>query len=312
MQVDRALILAAGAGTRMGEIGKTLPKVLWPVFEKSLLELEVLSARSLGAKEIYINVHHYKEQLLEHLSSSEIFKDVTVLVEDDRLDIGGAVHNLCSKAGYKGRLLILNADQFIFMSEEQWALALQDRSDVLLFCHEVNSSDLYNGLVLDGGMLERVAPNSEFERNESILTYTGMSLVNLDKLEFSQGESRFFDSVANPSKLRVKCANIKNCAYWDFGTVSRYWESSFEVLSCLAQNKPDPFVLFLRDSGALHPEYAGQNNYRAQGENAINLSKYDIGPSRAKIVLPSAEPPSPKALKKSSATIVKGGVWEEV
>ena len=44
MIVENALILAAGAGTRMGEIGKVLPKVLWPVFECSLLELEVLYA----------------------------------------------------------------------------------------------------------------------------------------------------------------------------------------------------------------------------------------------------------------------------
>ena len=41
MQLDFAYILAAGKGTRMGEIGKVVPKPLWPIYEKSLLELQV-------------------------------------------------------------------------------------------------------------------------------------------------------------------------------------------------------------------------------------------------------------------------------
>ena len=45
MQVDYVLVLAAGKGTRMGEIGKKIPKVIWPIFNKSILELEVLHAK---------------------------------------------------------------------------------------------------------------------------------------------------------------------------------------------------------------------------------------------------------------------------
>ena len=55
MKIDYCLILAAGFGSRMGEIGKILPKVLWHIFEKSLLELEIEYARSLGIKKIFIN-----------------------------------------------------------------------------------------------------------------------------------------------------------------------------------------------------------------------------------------------------------------
>ena len=47
MKVNKALILSAGFGTRMGEIGKTLPKILWPIFDKSLLELQVLYLKEM-------------------------------------------------------------------------------------------------------------------------------------------------------------------------------------------------------------------------------------------------------------------------
>ena len=81
MIVENALILAAGAGTRMGEIGKVLPKVLWPVFECSLLELEVLYAQSLGVKNIFINSHYYTKEILEHVKENPTFKNVTILLE---------------------------------------------------------------------------------------------------------------------------------------------------------------------------------------------------------------------------------------
>ena len=79
MKVDNVLILAAGAGTRMGEIGKKLPKVLWPVFEKSILELEVLYAEELGAQNIYINTYNYKEKLISFYKDSEILQRATLI-----------------------------------------------------------------------------------------------------------------------------------------------------------------------------------------------------------------------------------------
>ena len=95
MQIDYCLILAAGFGTRMGSIGQKLPKVLWPVFEKSLLELQVAYARSLGAKRVFINLHHMGEEIERFCQDRAAFEDVTYLWErPEILDIGGAVHNL--------------------------------------------------------------------------------------------------------------------------------------------------------------------------------------------------------------------------
>ena len=56
MKIDYALLLAAGYGTRMGIIGKELPKVLWPVYEKTLLELQVDYLKELGVKNIFLNI----------------------------------------------------------------------------------------------------------------------------------------------------------------------------------------------------------------------------------------------------------------
>ena len=91
MQIDYCLILSAGFGTRMGEIGKSLPKVLWPVFEKSLLELQVEYVKTLGIPKIFINLHHQKELILESVRNKAVFDEVIFLTEEEILDIGGGI-----------------------------------------------------------------------------------------------------------------------------------------------------------------------------------------------------------------------------
>ena len=72
MLPERVLILAAGLGTRMGPLGEVLPKVLWPVFEKTLLELQIHFARELGAKSIYVNTFHQGAKIEKFLRLSLI------------------------------------------------------------------------------------------------------------------------------------------------------------------------------------------------------------------------------------------------
>ena len=112
MPIDHALILAAGFGTRMGEIGKILPKVVWPLFEQSILEVQLRYAKKIGCKNIFINLHHQSDQIYRLYSKHPLFKDVNWLFEEPILDIGGAIHNLARQntVGYKGNLLVLNSD----------------------------------------------------------------------------------------------------------------------------------------------------------------------------------------------------------
>lgn len=152
MPIDFAYILAAGKGTRMGEIGKNLPKPLWPIFEKSLLELQVLWCISLGIKKIYINAHFLADQIEKEARQLSIKYPVElkVLREEPLLDSGGCIHNLAQQKeiNYKGRLLLINADQFYFFSENYFTDALkmmeQNQSASVLFALKVSSEDNYN------------------------------------------------------------------------------------------------------------------------------------------------------------------------
>ncbi|MFA5583240.1 MAG: NTP transferase domain-containing protein, partial [Bacteriovoracaceae bacterium] len=254
MQIDYCLILSAGFGTRMGEIGKSLPKVLWPIFEKTLLELQVEYAKSIGAKKIFINVHHQKEQILSFCKNKPAFEDVTFLVEEEILDIGGGIHNLAKSVGYKGNLLILNADQFFLMSKDFLEASLKKltSSPVLLFSYQVDPRLGYNCLELTPqNTLKAIIPAADLKNTSSGVTYTGISLIDLSKISAHSGKSSFFESVASFKNRDILVESVGNIDYWDFGTAQRYWLTMRRVIATYKVNSIHPFLRFLVNSKAL-------------------------------------------------------------
>jgi NDP-sugar pyrophosphorylase family protein len=246
MAVDHALILSAGFGTRMGEIGKIIPKIMWPIFERKLLSLQVSYMRQYNPGKIYINIHHQKEKILQAAKEDPNFDDVEFLIEEDILDIGGGVHNLARKVGYKGTLVINNADQFIFLQGTKFedALAKAQEKRATLFVYEIDTKDRYNILDVDqDNNLTRIIDKNDVGDRKKGFTYTGLGIINLNGLKAVDGPSRFFDSVANYLKEAVELINIEDSIYWDFGTPRRYYNSHFRAVS-MAQ-KPDDFVNFL-------------------------------------------------------------------
>lgn len=278
MKVDYALILAAGAGTRMGEIGKHVPKVLWPIFEKSILELEVLYAKKLGIKKIFINTYHYKDKIKHFYRNSTILQEAELVEENEVLDIGGAVHNLAKTLDYNGKLMIFNSDQFIFLSNEDWKKSFEVLSEMdhLLFSYNVNSNDMYNALDIAENRLVNVTKNEEIARDKIIQTYTGMSVINLSLLDRIEGKSNFFESVASFKNSEIGVFNIKDSVYWDFGTLDRYENSMFSILEKFKSN--DPFIEFLKEQNAIESKRVDSNNlsYNSKAKKCINLSGKDF------------------------------------
>lgn len=250
MQVKNVLILAAGKGTRMGGIGKELPKLLWPVFDKTLLELQIDYARKLAPNaSIYINTYYYSEKVKNFFFKNNLEKICHLIVEEEVLDIGGAIHNLASKLDYEGALLVLNGDQFLMFEEGFLAVMAQEIQDktALLLGYEVNSDQGYNALSVDeNSHFGGVVPNQNIERNTKMMTYTGTSLLNLSKLNKNEGKSKFFDSVALPGSA-TGVYNLNNFEYWDFGTLERYYNSHTHLLS----SQESRFFKFLLEHNAL-------------------------------------------------------------
>ena len=69
----KAMIFAAGLGSRLKPLTDTMPKALVPIAGRPMLEHVILKLKAAGFTEIVINIHHFGEQILDFLKANENF-----------------------------------------------------------------------------------------------------------------------------------------------------------------------------------------------------------------------------------------------
>lgn len=89
----KAMILAAGKGTRLGLLTKSKPKALVPFEGKPMLENLIMRLKEQGFEEILINVHHHAKQIMQFVKDHDSFGlDIQFSHEKGKLlDTGGAI-----------------------------------------------------------------------------------------------------------------------------------------------------------------------------------------------------------------------------
>ncbi len=113
VQISKAMIMAAGMGTRMRPLTDTMPKPLVPFSGKPLIDHVLDRLADAGIAEAVVNVHYLADMLEAHLASR---RHPRIIISDERealLDTGG---------GTKKALPLLGDDPIItFNSDSVWA-----------------------------------------------------------------------------------------------------------------------------------------------------------------------------------------------
>ena len=146
----KAMIFAAGLGTRLKPFTDNHPKALAIVNGKPLLQRNIEYLKSFGIDEIVINVHHFADQIIEFLEENNYF-GIEIIISDETdqvLETGGGL--VKAKANFDEDFLVMNVDiltdlnlaEFIKAHQENKAivsLAVSDRdSSRKLFFNEKN------------------------------------------------------------------------------------------------------------------------------------------------------------------------------
>jgi mannose-1-phosphate guanylyltransferase len=186
----KAMILAAGLGTRLRPLTDTRPKALVELSGRTLLEITLTRLRTFGVTEAIINVHHFADMVIAYLKSNKNFGlRIEVSREEILLDTGGGLKKaawffLEDPARLDESFLLHNVDvisnidlarmlQFHTENHALATLAVQSRetSRPLLFD---------NHLQLSG---RRVGPDQEPEivrpsANPDSLAFSGIHLIS--------------------------------------------------------------------------------------------------------------------------------------
>lgn len=89
----KAMIFAAGLGTRLKPLTDTLPKALVPLAGKTLLQWQIEQLKAAGITDIVVNVHHFPDMIINYLKENDHF-GCTIQVSDERemlLETGGGL-----------------------------------------------------------------------------------------------------------------------------------------------------------------------------------------------------------------------------
>jgi NDP-sugar pyrophosphorylase family protein len=88
----KAMILAAGLGTRLRPLTNDRPKALVEVGGRTMLEITLARLRDFGISEVIVNVHHFADLVVQYLKKKNNFNmRVELSIEDELLDTGGGL-----------------------------------------------------------------------------------------------------------------------------------------------------------------------------------------------------------------------------
>lgn len=91
----KAMVLAAGLGTRLRPLTDSRPKALVEIGGRTLLEITLARLRSFGVTDIVVNAHHFADVLIDYLKTHSNFGlRVEVSRENVLLDTGGGLKNV--------------------------------------------------------------------------------------------------------------------------------------------------------------------------------------------------------------------------
>ncbi len=221
MLLKTCFIASAGFGTRMGALGKIIPKPLWPFFNMRMLDLQVEYVRKLGCENIFINSHHCHEEMQVWLEKKND-PTITLIHEPQILGSGGCIHNLKNYI-HDEIILIINSDQFYFFDFATISTSIQEmiqrKAVAHLFAIEVDANASYNETVVKDGTLVDIAPH---EGQLNYLTYSGVGIIDLSRVKYVEGESSFFKTVCDYKNHKVLMKLPVNPTFLDLGTLDKY------------------------------------------------------------------------------------------
>ena len=149
----KALILAAGLGTRLHPITQNIPKALAKINELTLLEILITRLKKFGIEEIIINIHHFADQIIGFVDKNNRF-EINIQFSDERgelLDTGGGIKNAQWFLNDGNPFLVHNVDvissidlddflNFHNKSGSLASLAVRDRSTSRYFLFDENDT----------------------------------------------------------------------------------------------------------------------------------------------------------------------------
>ena len=250
----KAMIFAAGLGTRLKPLTDNMPKALVPLAGKTLLQWQIERLKAAGITDIVVNVHHFPDMIINYLRENNNF-GCRISVSDERdmlLETGGGLHKAkslllevgsCESGNSNETILICNVDILsnidlptllnAYNPDEMGVVVVSERDTqrYLLFDEENRLCGWTN--IATGEIRPASLASSPNNLIASRLAFSGMQVLNprifdcMDELVNQKGEKfSLIDLYLNIAEKEILRAYIpENYRMMDVGKIAQLSEA---------------------------------------------------------------------------------------
>lgn len=275
--LKKAMIMAAGVGSRLEPLSSVVPKPLVPLANIPTMDILVKHLSSFGIKDIIANTYYKAEDIQEHYNKNSYGTNFQFIKETELSGTAGGVKK-CQFFFEKGEdFIIMSGDGLTDIDINQaYSSHKQSGSIATIITKEVEHKDVskYGIIVPDSkGFVDSFQEKPTLEEAKSNLANTGIYIFNYEIFNFIP-QNTFYDFAKNvfPSILDsgIKINTYTHYGYWsDIGSLEQYKQSNADIIN----NKVSSFSpqIIMTKNGSY---ICGQNshigtNTRLIGENVI-------------------------------------------
>ena len=232
--MKKALLLAAGLGTRLKPITNTIPKCLVSIGNKPLLQYWLENLTKVGIEEFIINTHYFNKKVEEFVNQSE-FKDKIILVNEEKLlNTAGTILENKKYLKKDESFLVIHADNLCFCNFKEFFKTHEkkkDICDITMMLFETNTPSSCGIVELDKNSIVQKF-HEKVQNPPSNLANGAVYICNneiFNFLEKNKKENFDFSIDVIPNFLGKINTYVNKVYHKDIGTIKSYNQAKIDI-----------------------------------------------------------------------------------
>lgn len=238
MKNIKAMVMAAGMGSRLEPITLMIPKPLIPVMNRPLMDIILSQLKKVGVKEVISNTYYLADQIIDRYKDNNLGVKFSHIKEEELSGTAGGVKK-CQFFFDEGEDFIVMSGDILTTADIKKAVDFHKKSKAIATIgvkqipHEQVSH--FGVVVTDkDGYITEFQEKPSVDEAKSNLINTGIYIFNYKIFDYIP-ENTFYDFAKNvfPKLVDEKQINTFEVdEYWnDIGTISQYKQSIQDVFN---------------------------------------------------------------------------------
>lgn len=236
VNVSKAMIMAAGVGSRLDPLTREIPKPLVPIANKPVMDILFEKLCALGIKDVICNTYYQSNKIIERYTNNNLGINFNYIKENELSGTAGGVKK-CQYFFNEGETFVVLSADGLSNADIQKGIQTHIVSGAIatIGIKQINKEEVpHFGVVVtdDKGFITEFQEKPSIQEAKSNFINTGIYIFNYKIFDYIP-ENTFYDFAKNvfPKLLSEHAINTFEIdEYWsDIGTLEQYKQSTQDV-----------------------------------------------------------------------------------